>query len=587
MLPLGSFYRCPLRDRADGRRLSRRPGAGARSTPHHESHALRRTLPTRAPEPGFSGVPSRTLFLKRFLVCSAMAETVFGEALTALRTDVVHYQLNSRRNGGVELTELLMFMTKKGASDLHLKPMRPPLLRIQGRLIPLKMAPLKPGEVEGMLTGILSPAQQQRYAEHQAVDLGYGVPGVARFRCNIYQQRGTVAGVFRRIPFEIKPVAELTLPDVLDTFTEYPGGLVLVTGPTGSGKSTTLAAMIRRISETRPCHIVTIEDPIEFLFSDDKATVSQREAGTDTPTFHEALRNCMRQDPDVIMVGEMRDLETVSTAITAAETGHLVFSTLHTNSASQTIDRIIDSFPVDQQEQIRGQLALVLRAIVSLKLIPRADGTGRVPAVEILINSPKISKHIENGEIKEIHEEIESSVGYYRMQTMNQSLVALLAYGVITYDQAREASPDAEDLSLKLRELFPAIEERFREGAMAPSPADFSQITELLEIKKMYEEMEERQKLKLHEKDELIAQLEGQLGELRSSTSQQGEATNELRRQVEQMKGENQRLREEATQKVNALNERIRDLNQRLADGGGGGSGGGSGGKAQSGFFKR
>ncbi len=479
----------------------------------------------------------------------------------------------------MELNELLMFMTKKGASDLHLKPTRPPLLRIQGRLIPLKAEPLKPETVRELLLGILTPAQLQRFEDHQAVDLGYGLPGVARFRCNFYQQRGTVAGVFRRIPFDIKSVADLHLPDVLDSFTEYPGGLVLVTGPTGSGKSTTLAALIQRITQTRACHVVTIEDPIEFLFTDDRATVSQREVGTDTPAFREALRNTMRQDPDVIMVGEMRDLETMSTVITAAETGHLVFSTLHTNSASQTIDRVIDSFTAEQQAQVRSQLALVLKAVVSMNLVPRIDEPGLIPAVEILLNSPKISKHIEHGEIKEIHEEIEKSVSYFKMQSMNQSLIALLAHGVISYDQALEASTDPEDLSLKLRKLFPSIEERFREGAMAPSPADFSQITELLEVKRLYEEAEERHRLKVQEKDETISSLTTELADLRKIVQAENGSSGELQHKLEQAQAENQRLREESNQKVNALNERIRDLNQRLSEA--------SGGKAPTGFFKR
>ena len=479
----------------------------------------------------------------------------------------------------MELKELLMFMTKKGASDLHLKPMRPPLLRIKGRLIPIKATPLKPEQVEGMIHEILTPAQQGRLDKNQSVDLGYGVPGVARFRCNVYQQRGTLAAVFRRIPFEIKSVEQLNLPDVADTFTEFPAGLVLVTGPTGSGKSTSLAALIQRIASTRPCHVVTVEDPIEFLFSDNKATISQREVGTDTPSFHEALKNCMRQDPDVIMVGEMRDLETMSTVITAAETGHLVFSTLHTNNASQTIDRIIDSFPVDAQEQIRSQLALVLRAIMSMQLVQKKDGTELLPALEIMINSPKISKHIEHGEIKEIHEEIDKSVAYYRMQTMNQSLIALLVNGMITYEQAAEVSSDPDDLSLKLRKEFPMIEEKFREGAMAPSPADFSQITELVEIKKLYEETEERHRVKIEEKDETIAQLEGELASLRAQLQDASGSGDAMQQQLEQAKGEVQRVRDEAQQKINGLNERIRDLNQQLRDG--------EGGKPGSGFFKR
>jgi twitching motility protein PilT len=479
----------------------------------------------------------------------------------------------------VELNELLMFMTRKGASDLHLKPMRPPLLRIQGRLLPIKANPLQPSDVERMLLDILTPSQRKQLDERQAVDVGYGVPGIARFRCNFYQQRGTLAGVFRRIPFEIKSVEDLSLPDVIDTFTEYPGGLVLVTGPTGSGKSTTLAAMIRRITQTRPGHVVTIEDPIEFLFSDDKATVSQREVGTDTPAFHEALRNTMRQDPDVIMVGEMRDLETISTVITAAETGHLVFSTLHTNSAGQTIDRIIDSFSVEQQDQIRGQLALVLRAIVSMKLVERGDGGGLIAAVEILVNSPKISKHIAAGEIKEILEELENSVAYYHMQTMNQSLIALLAHNVITYEEAMQASAEPEDLSLKLRKLFPAIEERFRGGVMAPSPADFSQITELLEIKKLFEEAEERHRAKMQERDEQIATLDSELTDLRRRLDEATSGTDDVHRELELAQAEAQRVRDESNQKIAALNERIRELNQRLT--------GQPAGKNPPGFFKR
>jgi twitching motility protein PilT len=471
-----------------------------------------------------------------------------------------------------------MFMTKKGASDLHLKPMRPPLLRIQGRLIPIKAKPIKPKEVEEMLFSILTPAQQRKFEQAQAVDLGYGVPGVARFRCNMYLQRGTVAAVFRRVPFEIQDVGSLNLPDVVETFTDYPAGLVLVTGPTGSGKSTTLAALLRRISQTRACHVVTIEDPIEFLFTDDKATISQREVGTDTPTFKEALRNCVRQDPDVVMVGEMRDLETMSTVMTAAETGHLVFSTLHTNSAPQTVDRIIDSFPSDQQDQVRGQLALVLRAIVSMQLVERKEGTERLPACEIMINSPKVQKHIELGEIKEITEEMESSVSYYRMQTMNQSLIALLAHDVITYEQAVRASLDPDDLSLRLRKIFPRIEDRFREGDMSPSPADFSQITELLETKKLYEEAEERHRLKLAEKDEQLRDLENEIAELRASLMDSSESTEQWQRKLEAAESDSMRIREEAQQKINLLNERIRELNVKLQEGGG---------KAASGFFKR
>jgi twitching motility protein PilT len=465
------------------------------------------------------------------------------------------------------LDDLLKFMTKKGASDLHLKPTRPPLVRLQGKLVAIKYPALKPKDIEGMVMPLLNPVQRKKFEDRQSVDIGYGVAGVARFRCNIYQQRGATAAVFRRIPFDIRSYDELNLPEVVRTFAHFPAGLVLVTGPTGSGKSTTLAAIIQDIARTRPCHIVTIEDPIEFLFTDHMATMSQREVGTDTPAFQEALRNSMRQDPDVIMVGEMRDRDTVSTVITAAETGHLVFSTLHTNNASQTIDRIIDSFPPDQQEQIRAQLALVLRSVVSMELIVRADGQGRLPMCEILINSPKISRHIENGEIKEIHEEIENSVAYYRMQSMNQSLVALLANGAITYEVAREKSLDAEDLSLKLRKLFPKIEEAQREGTMGPSPADFASIVELMEVKKLYDEQEERWKQRMQEKEEQIVQLEKNLAGLKEEIASSGMSAADLRNQLEALRVERDRQVRDAEARVEGLNQRIRELNQQMAAG--------------------
>jgi twitching motility protein PilT len=480
------------------------------------------------------------------------------------------------------LDDLLKFMTKKGASDLHIKPTRPPLLRVQGKLVPIKSVALKPKDIEDMVIPLLTPMQRKKFEETQSVDIGYGVAGVARFRCNFYQQRGSIAAVFRRIPFDIKNYDDLLLPEVVGSFSALPAGLVLITGPTGSGKSTTLAAIIQDIAHTRPCHIVTIEDPIEFLFTDHMATISQREVGTDTPAFREALRNTMRQDPDVIMVGEMRDLDTVSTVITAAETGHLVFSTLHTNNASQTIDRIIDLFPPDQQGQIRAQLAQVLRAVVSMQLVNRADGQGLAPAIEVLVNSPKISSQIDHGEIKEIHDEIENSVAYFRMQTMNQSLVALLANGVINYDVAREKSNDPDDLSLKLRKLFPKIEETQREGTVAPSPADFASIVELMEIKRLYEEQEERWRQRTLEKDEVNAQLEGQVAAMRQELTTTSTTAAELRNQLEAARVEKDRQMRDAEVRIEKLNERIRELNQQLAGGAKAAPE-----KPQTGFFKR
>lgn len=472
---------------------------------------------------------------------------------------------------GIDIDHLLTIMTKQDASDLHIKVGRPPLLRINGDLLPLKTDPLTITDMQRILDKVLTkPSQKQRFEERMAVDVGYGVKGVARFRGNLYMQRGNPAGVFRRVPFQVKSLEELDLPKVLFDLCQLPMGLVLITGPTGSGKSTTLAAVIKWITNNQPLHIITIEDPIEFLFGDGKSSISQRELGTDTFAFGEALRNAMRQDPDVIMVGEMRDVETISTVMTAAETGHLVFSTLHTNSATQTVDRILDSFPADQQGQVRTQLAQVLRAVVSMKLVPRKDGKGRVAALEIMRNSPKIAKMIEKGETADLHEELESSVGYYRMQSMNQSLLALLVHNTITFKEAMEQSHDPEDLLLKLRRMFPNIEQRGEDIQMPDS--DFAEIQELRQFRKLYEEQEIKNKERLAEKDEqaqflqntiedrddMIRQLEGRIGE--------------MRQEVERMRGDYARLQAEAQEKMNKLMDRIKELNQRLGGAGGGGA---------------
>jgi twitching motility protein PilT len=351
---------------------------------------------------------------------------------------------------------------------------------------------------------------------------------------------------------------------VVADFATRPRGLVLVTGPTGSGKSTTLAAMISEMSEREPVHIVTIEDPIEFLFTDKVAAISQREVGTDTPTFKEALRNAMRQDPDVIMVGEMRDVETIQTVLTAAETGHLVFSTLHTNNAAQTIDRIIDAFPADQHKQIRAQLALVLRGIISLKLIKTTEGR-MTAAVEILKNSPRIAKLVEDGTTKDILEEMESSVGVYRMQSMNQSLIALLVYQKISYQDAMALSSDPDDLSLKVRKLFPQIEERVRQGGdMAPSYSDFSQITELMDIKRLYEEQEVQWRQRMLDKEEEIENLKHDLEWRQQQTAQVQQGVTAKDEELARMRGENERLRADAQAKITQLQERIEELNQKL-----------------------
>jgi len=462
------------------------------------------------------------------------------------------------------LNDLLVYMSKQQASDLHLKPMRPPLVRVQGKLIPVKTEPLKPADLERMLLPLLNRAQKEKFDQFQSVDFGYGVPGVARFRANMYLQRGTVGAVFRRIPIQVQSIDALELPVAVADMTRLPDGLVLVTGPTGSGKSTTLAAMIVEISENEPLHIVTIEDPIEFLFQDRTAAISQREVGTDTPTFKEALRNAMRQDPDVIMVGEMRDVDTIQTVLTAAETGHLVFSTLHTNNAAQTLDRIIDAFPSEQHKQIRSQISLVLRGIISLKLIKTATGK-MTAAVEVLKNSPRIAKLIEEGHTKDILEEMEGSVGLYRMQTMNQSLVALLVHQKISYQDAMELSSDPDDLSLKLRKLFPQIEERVRQGGdMAPSYSDFSQITELMDIKRLYEEQEVQWRHRLDEKDSELEGLRHDLDFLRAQITQNQGGDKQKEEEITRLRGEADRLRSDAQAKINQLQERIKELNQKL-----------------------
>ncbi len=462
----------------------------------------------------------------------------------------------------MQLNALLRLMTDKGASDLHLKPMRPPLLRIHGRLMPIEADPLQPTEIEDMVLAILTPVQKTQLEESMALDLGHGVPGLARFRGNIYRQRGTLAAAFRRIPYEIRELDELDLPESLGEFCDLPMGLVLVTGPTGSGKSTTLAALVRKIAKERSVHLITVEDPIEYLFADDVASISQREIGTDTRDFSLALRNAMRQDPDVIMVGEMRDPETVGTVITAAETGHLVFSTLHTNSASQTVDRILDNFPSQQQKQVRLQLSQTLKGVISMQLVERKDGEGRIAALEILHGTPRVAQLIEVGETAQLHEEIENSVAFHKMQTMNQSLLSLLAHGVITYQEAMRQSPEPEDLSLQLRKMFPGIEERGED--MSPSPADFSQILELQQYQKLYEEQEEKAKLQMAEMENQMAGLEEDLRERDQRIQQLNAQIKDIGDQSEKMRTEYSRLRREAQEKIDKLAERIKELNQRL-----------------------
>jgi twitching motility protein PilT len=341
---------------------------------------------------------------------------------------------------------------KGGASDIHLKAGLPPMFRVNGALVPLKDARrLAPEDVSRMAFSIMNNYQKDRFKEFNELDLAYGVPGLGRFRVNVFQQRGTIGVVFRVIPFKVSSIEELLLPKVLEKIALEERGLILVTGTTGSGKSTTLAAMVDHININQTCHIMTIEDPIEFLIRDKRSVINQREVGVDTTSFPQALKSALRQDPDVILVGEMRDLETIETALLAAETGHLVMSTLHTMDATETINRIISVFPPFQQKQIRMQLGAVLKAILCQRLMPRADGHGRVAAIEILISTPRIRELIEDKDrTKEISDAISQGHISYGMQTFDQALMGLLKQNLITYDEALRQCTNPDDFALRV-----------------------------------------------------------------------------------------------------------------------------------------
>src|SRR5712692_1306777 len=349
----------------------------------------------------------------------------------------------------MELNEILQVALRGGASDIHLKAGLPPMFRVDGNLVPLKDARrLPPEEISRMAFGIMNDYQKEKFKAQNELDLAYGVPGLGRFRVNVFQQRGTIGVVLRVIPFKIMSIEQLLLPKVLEKIAGEQRGLILVTGTTGSGKSTTLAAMVDHINTNETCHVMTIEDPIEFLIRDKRSIVNQREVGVDTMSFSQALKSALRQDPDVILVGEMRDLETIETALTAAETGHLVLSTLHTLDATETISRIISAFPPHQQKQVRLQLGSVLRAVVSQRLVPRADGKGRVAAVEVLVANSRVREMVEDKDrTKEIHAAIAQSYTTYGMQTFDQSLMLLYRQNVITYEEALRQSSNPDDFA--------------------------------------------------------------------------------------------------------------------------------------------
>jgi len=353
----------------------------------------------------------------------------------------------------VHVNDLLKIAVERGASDLHLKVGSLPMMRIRGTLSPATTDKrLDHDDLVAMTTAVMSTALKQKFKETQEVDLAYSVPGLGRFRCNIFQQRGTIGMVLRVIPMLIRTVDELGLPPVLSRIADEERGLVLVTGTTGSGKSTTLAAMIDHINRTRSTHVMTVEDPIEFLHRDNKSMVNQREVAVDTRSFAQALRSALRQDPDVILVGEMRDFETIETGLLAAETGHLVFSTLHTLDATETINRIIAVFPPHQQKQIRLQLASVLKAVISQRLMPRADGNGRAPAVEVMISTPFIRDCIvDKDKTHLIHGAIASGTSQYGMQTFDQSIFGLFEQGLVSYDEALRWASNVDEFKLKVQ----------------------------------------------------------------------------------------------------------------------------------------
>ena len=355
-------------------------------------------------------------------------------------------------------------MVQRNASDLLLKVGRPPTVRVNGELLGLEMPPLKPEDLKALAEQVMTPRQVKEFAEKKEADFAIGVPGVGRFRTNVYQQRGTLAFALRAIPYEVHTIRELNLPEVLEAIALKPRGLVLVTGITGSGKSTALAAMINHINRHARVNIITIEDPIEFLHRDTMACIAQREVGSDTLSFGSALRQVLRQDPDVILLGEIRDTETLDTALKAADTGHLVFSTLHTTDATQTIQRILSFYPPHQHQEVRMLLSTALQAVVSLRLVPRADGRGRIPAAEVLINTAAVADNIRDIE-KALHipDLIAQGAVSYGMQTFDQSLMKWYKDGLISYESALFYSTNPNEFALRVSGVDSASDRKFTE----------------------------------------------------------------------------------------------------------------------------
>ena len=355
-------------------------------------------------------------------------------------------------SGGFDFKAVLQKLVQMNASDLHLKVGRPPTVRLNGNLKPLDFPALKPEDLKSLGEQLMNPKQVKQFTDEKECDFAIGVPGIGRFRVNLYQQRGSLCYAMRAIPYQVQTIEELKLPKVLEEISLKPRGLILVTGVTGSGKSTALAAMIHHINENEQGNIITIEDPIEFLHRDINCHINQREVGTDTASFAQALRRVLRQDPDVILIGEIRDLETLDVALKAADTGHLVFSTLHTMDATQTIQRVLSFYPPHQQAEVRFSLANALQAVISLRLVPRADKPGRVPACEVLINTAAVRDQIRDMEKQlNIPDLIKEGTVQYGMQTFDQSLMQWYSQGVISYESAIFYASSPAEFALRVQ----------------------------------------------------------------------------------------------------------------------------------------
>jgi twitching motility protein PilT len=373
--------------------------------------------------------------------------------------------------GGFNFKSVLQQLVQRGASDLHLKVGRPPTLRLHGELISLEMPPLRPEDLKALAETLMTPRQVKEFTDNKECDFAIGVPGIGRFRCNVYQQRGSLCYAMRAIPYQARTLEELNLPKVLEEIALKPRGLVLVTGITGSGKSTALAAMIQHINEYRHANVITIEDPIEFLHRDINCHINQREVGTDTATFAQALRRVLRQDPDVILIGEIRDLETLDTALKAADTGHLVFSTLHTTDATQTINRVLSFYPPHQQAEVRFSLASALQAVVSMRLVPRADKPGRIPACEVLINTQTVRDQIRDmDKTLNIPDLIREGTVQYGMQSFDQSLMRWYSEGIISYESAVFFATSPSEFALRVQGVAGTSDTSWS-GFESPPPA--------------------------------------------------------------------------------------------------------------------